>query len=160
MRLSDQDNHVPFDHTLERALAYADGMWRTLMTVRTGVVFVMGVVTGMGLLAAADRSAEPVQAQAAGTAESRIVLENDLVRVKDVTFPAGVTDTGMHTHDLAHVGIILTEGALRFTDPDGTVETVKFTPGTVGFREANATHMVASAGPGAMRVIEVEIKRP
>jgi quercetin dioxygenase-like cupin family protein len=130
------------------------------MTVRTGVVFVMGVAAGMGILAAADRVIEPAQAQTTGTAESRVVLENDLVRVKDVTFPAGVSDTGMHTHELAHVGIILTEGSLRFTNPDGTVETVDFTPGTVGFREADATHMVASGGPGAMRVIEVEIKRP
>jgi len=130
------------------------------MTLRTGVVFVMGVATGIGAIALADRMVEPAAAQAAVKFESRIVLENDLVRVKDVTFPAGVADTGMHTHDLAHVGIILTDGALRFTDPNGTVETVTFTPGTVGFREANATHMVASAGPGAMRVIEVEIKRP
>lgn len=130
------------------------------MTVRTGVVFVMGVATGIGAIALADRMAEPAAAQAEVKFESRIVLENDLVRVKDVTFPAGVADTGMHTHDLAHVGIILTEGALRFTDPNGTVETVTFTPGTVGFREADATHMVASAGPNAMRVIEVEIKRP
>lgn len=130
------------------------------MSLRTGVVFVMGVATGIGAIVLADRIAEPAAAQAAVKYESRIVLENDLVRVRDVTFPAGVSDTGMHTHDLAHVGIILTEGALRFTDPNGTVETVKFTPGTVGFREANATHMVASAGPGAMRVIEVEVKRP
>lgn len=132
------------------------------MNVETAVVFGLGVVTGMGALALVGVGGveSALAAQTAGQAESRIVLENDLVRVKDVTFPAGVADTGMHTHDLAHVGIILTEGSLRFTDPTGTVETVKFTPGTVGFREANATHMVASAGPGPMRVIEVEIKRP
>ena len=41
---------------------------------------------------------------------------NERVRVKDVTFPAGVLDTGMHTHDLAHVGVILTEGKLLFTE--------------------------------------------
>jgi quercetin dioxygenase-like cupin family protein len=137
------------------------GVRRVVMTVKTGVVFVLGVVTGVGAMMLAGSGVYPaLAAQAAGQAESRVVLENDLVRVKDVTFPAGVADTGMHTHDLAHVGIILTEGALRFTNPDGTVETVKFTPGTVGFREANATHMVASAGPGPMRVIEVELKRP
>jgi len=37
-------------------------------------------------------------------------------------------------------------------------ETVTFEPGSVGYREANATHQVASGGPGAMRVIEVELK--
>jgi len=130
------------------------------MTVKTWMVFGAGIMTGMAGLAVAGMVTEPAAAQGVVRFESKVVLENDLVRVKDVTFPAGVADTGMHTHDLAHVGIILTEGALRFTDPNGTVETVKFTPGTVGFREANATHMVASVGPGPMRVIEVEIKRP
>ena len=130
------------------------------MNLKTWAVFAVGIATGVAGVAVAGLVTEPAAAQGAVRFESKIVLENDLVRVKDVTFPAGIADTGMHTHDLAHVGIILTEGALRFTDPSGTVETVKFTPGTVGFREANATHMVASVGPGPMGVIEVEIKRP
>lgn len=130
------------------------------MTLKNLMVFGLGVATG-AVVMGANVFSTPAEAQ--GTVqryESRVVLENELVRVKDVTFPAGVTDTGMHTHDLAHVGIILSQGSLRFTDPKGAVEVVEFTPGTVGFREANATHMVASGGSGAMRVIEVEIKRP
>lgn len=132
------------------------------MTLKHWVMFGVGVATGAGALAALDVISGPAAAaqEPAQKYDSRIVLENDMVRVKDVTFPAGVTDTGMHTHDLAHVGVILTAGTLRFTDPDGTVETVKFDAGSVGFREANARHMVASGGPEAMRVIEVEIKRP
>jgi oxalate decarboxylase/phosphoglucose isomerase-like protein (cupin superfamily) len=88
----------------------------------------------------------------------KTVLENDRVRVRDVMFPPGVADTGMHTHDYAHVGVILTKGTLVFTDPDGKVEKVQFEPGTVGFREAKARHMVANGGPEPMRVIEVELK--
>jgi oxalate decarboxylase/phosphoglucose isomerase-like protein (cupin superfamily) len=88
-----------------------------------------------------------------------IALENDRVRVRDVTFPPGVLNTGMHTHEYAHVGVILTKGTLVFTDPTGKVDTVKFEPGSVGFREANATHMVANPGPDPMRVIEVELKQ-
>lgn len=131
------------------------------MTLRNWMMFGAGLATGLAAVAGASAVSARAEAQAvAQKYESRVVLENDLVRVKDVTFPAGVADTGMHTHDLAHVGIILTGGSLRFTDPNGTVEVVEFTPGTVGFRDANATHMVASAGPGTMRVIEVEIKRP
>ena len=89
---------------------------------------------------------------------SRIVLENERVRVKDVTFPPGVLDTGMHTHDLAHVGVILTKGSLIFTEPGGKSETVAFESGSVGFRGANATHQVANPGSTPMRVIEVELK--
>ena len=88
----------------------------------------------------------------------KLKFENDRVRVKDVTFPPGVLDTGMHTHDLAHVGVILTEGALLFTEPGGKSERVDFKAGSVGFRDANATHQVANPGTAPMRVIEVELK--
>jgi hypothetical protein len=88
----------------------------------------------------------------------KTVLENDRVRVRDVTFPPGVADTGMHTHEYPHVGVILTKGTLVFTDPNGKVEKVSFDVGSVGFREAKATHMVANGGSEPMRVIEVELK--
>lgn len=132
------------------------------MTLKNWGVLGLGMAMGVAGTVGAGRLVAPTAAQAADAQkyESRVVLENDMVRVKDVTFPAGIADTGMHTHDLAHVGVILTPGSLRFTDPDGKVEVVEFAAGSVGFREANARHMVASGGPGPMRVIEVEIKRP
>jgi beta-alanine degradation protein BauB len=89
---------------------------------------------------------------------SKVVLENERVRVKDVTFPPGVLETGMHTHELAHVGVILTRGALLFTEPGGKSERVEFEAGSVGFRGADATHQVANPGAEPMRVIEVELK--
>jgi len=88
----------------------------------------------------------------------KVVLENDRVRVRDVTFAPGVRDNGMHTHQYPHVGVVLTKGTLVFTDPTGKVESVPFEAGSVGFREANVTHMVANPGPDPMRVIEVELK--
>lgn len=139
------------------------------MTMRGAMIFAAGMAAGAGLMAAAMSGAPAVSAarvaavlpaaQANVKYDSRVVLENDMVRVKDVTFPVGVADTGMHTHDLAHVGVILTPGALTFTDPSGAKETVQFEAGAVGFREANATHMVANPGKTPMRVIEVEIKK-
>jgi quercetin dioxygenase-like cupin family protein len=89
---------------------------------------------------------------------SKVVLENARVRVKDVTFPPGVLDTGMHTHEFAHVGVILTPGSLVFTEPGKPTETVRFDVGSVGFREANVTHQAANPGTSPMRVIEVELK--
>ena len=132
--------------------------------MRAWTMFVGGVVVGAAMAFAAMTggpvlSAEAGAVQAGVKYDSKVVLENDMVRVKDVTFPVGVADTGMHTHDLAHVGVILTPGALTFVDPDGTKETVQFEAGTVGFREANARHMVANPGKTPMRVIEVEVKR-
>ena len=55
------------------------------------------------------------QKKAAAPAQntSKILLENDRVRVKEVVFHPGVK-AGMHTHDLAHVGVVI-EGGKLFT---------------------------------------------
>jgi quercetin dioxygenase-like cupin family protein len=139
-------------------------MSRSKLTFLAGIV--VGAVMATAITGVADSRVRASAAGAAaglvgqGTAKAavKVVLENDRVRVRDVTFPPGVLDTGMHTHELAHVGIILTDGTLRFTEPDGKKEDASFTSGTVGFRGANATHMVANPGKSVMRVIEVELK--
>ena len=89
---------------------------------------------------------------------SKVVLENERVRVREVTFAPGVPDTAMHTHQYAHVGVILTAGSLAFAEPGKPAETVRFDAGSVGFREANVTHQVTNPGTAPMRVIEVELK--
>jgi mannose-6-phosphate isomerase-like protein (cupin superfamily) len=137
------------------------------MVMRSGVTrFIWGVVAGAGLMALVDsgvgllaRDAAAAPAATSGAKyTSKVVLENARVRVKDVTFPPGVTDTGMHTHELAHVGVILTPGALVFMEPGKPAETVKFEVGSVGYREANVTHQATNPGATPMRVIEVELK--
>jgi len=119
-----------------------------------GGAVTVGAVNGTGRLFATVHGMEGADTKAS----YKVLLENDRVRVREAVFPGGIPNTGMHTHQYAHVGVILTRGALLFTNPDGATETVKFEPGSVGFREANATHAVGSAGAETMRVIEVEIK--
>jgi hypothetical protein len=99
-----------------------------------------------------------VAAPAPAHSTSKVVLENERVRVRDVTFPPGVRDTDMHTHQFAHVGVILTAVTLAFTEPGKPAVTVRFDVGSVGFREANVTHQVTNPGTTPMRVIEVELK--
>jgi quercetin dioxygenase-like cupin family protein len=123
--------------------------------------FGAGVLTGVLLTGGGGLAARTLLPQAAGAGQQptyTIALENDRVRVRDVTFPPGALDTPMHTHEYPHVGVILTKGTLIFTDPGGKQDRVNYEPGSVGFREAKATHRVANPGPGPMRVIEVEIK--
>lgn len=124
--------------------------------------FISGLIGGMvisgGLGAAGLLSGDEAVEQATAKYSNTVVLENDRVRVKDVTFPPGVLDTGMHTHDLPHVGVILTAGTLAFTEPGSRPEHVAFEAGGVGYREANVTHQVGNPGSAPMRVIEVEIK--
>jgi quercetin dioxygenase-like cupin family protein len=105
--------------------------------------FTAGLVLGSVLAAGAllsgplAASALGLAPQASGKSQStaKIVLDNARVRVRDVTFPPGVT--GMHTHDLPHVGVVIQGGTLTFKYPDGKSETMKLDAGGVGFREAN-----------------------
>lgn len=118
--------------------------------------FVAGTIVG-GTVIAIALGPRTLVAQAAKY-PIKIVLENDRVRVRDVTFPPGVADTGMHTHEYPHVGVILTAGSLTFSEAGKQTETTKFETGSVGFREAHVTHQVANPGRAPMRVIEVELK--
>ena len=110
-----------------------------------------------GPLAASGAQQPPAgRAAAPASSTSKVVLENSRVRVKDVTFPPGVT--GMHTHDLPHVGVVIQGGTLEFRYPDGKSETARLEAGGVGFRDANVTHEPVNPGKTPVRVIEVELK--
>jgi mannose-6-phosphate isomerase-like protein (cupin superfamily) len=106
-------------------------------------------------LTASTVSVSP-QARGASASSAKVVLENARVRVRDVTFPPGVT--GMHTHELPHVGIVIQGGTLVFRYPDGKSETMNLEVGGVGFREAHVTHEPVNPGSSPVRVIEVEVK--
>ena len=124
--------------------------------------FTAGLLTGAALAAAVlvDRpsamSTAYAQTKAAEKSTAKIVLENARVRVRDVTFPPGIT--GMHTHALPHVGVVIQGGTLQFKYPDGKSETMKLEVGGVGFRDANVTHEPVNPGSSPVRVIEVELK--
>jgi quercetin dioxygenase-like cupin family protein len=127
----------------------------------TGITagLILGLVLGTGALVSGPlMAAVGLSPQASGKSQStaRIVLDNARVRVRDVTFPPGVT--GMHTHELPHVGIVIQGGTLVFKYPDGQSETMKLDVGGVGFREANVTHEPVNTGSSPVRVIEVELK--
>jgi mannose-6-phosphate isomerase-like protein (cupin superfamily) len=127
-------------------------------------IFIAGIVAGAALTAALMAGApafasSPDAIQAApqkAEANVKVVLENDRVRVRDVSFPPGVT--GMHTHKLPHVGVVIDGGTLVFRYPDGKTETAKLDRGGAGFREANVTHEPTNPGKTPVRVIEVELK--
>lgn len=127
--------------------------------------FVAGLTLGAALATAAfvsgAVSASPApttagQAAAKNAGTVKIVLENERVRVRDVTFGPGVTP--MHTHELPHVGVVIQGGTLVFRSPDGKSETMKLEAGGAGFREANVSHEPTNPGTSPVRVIEVELK--
>lgn len=129
------------------------------------MTFCAGIVTGTSLACGVWLGAHAlpghVQAQAGTTGEkntSRIVLENAKVRVKEAVFYPGDKNPGMHTHDLAHVGVVIEGGTLVFRSPDGETETATLSAGGVGYRDANVTHEPINTGDSPVRVIEVELK--
>jgi quercetin dioxygenase-like cupin family protein len=124
------------------------------MNKRLTVGFCSGLIVGVSATVAAF-SWTGVAAAPKGT--SKVVLENNQVRVKDNTFVPG-EKPGMHTHEYAHVGVIIDGGTLRFNYPDGKVETVELKRGDIGYREANVTHEVVNMSKSPIRVIEVEVK--
>ncbi|MBK8316138.1 MAG: hypothetical protein IPL01_19865 [Acidobacteria bacterium] len=72
--------------------------------------FICGLITGALLcagLAAVWAATGPQKVQ---KSTSKIVLENDRVRVKEAVFAPGDTNAGMHTHDLPHVGVVIDGG--------------------------------------------------
>ena len=120
---------------------------------------VLGSVLATSALVSGRLSAKAAivpQANARSESTAKVVFENTRVRVRDVTFPPGVT--GMHTHALPHVGIVIQGGTLVFKYPDGKSETMKLEAGGAGFREANVTHEPVNTGSSPVRVIEVELK--
>ena len=118
--------------------------------------FAAGLVAGIALTLAATRA--PVVVSAAAGNTSRIVLENERVRVKEAIFQPDTPHPGMHTHDLPHVGVIIDGGKMIFRSPDGTTETMDMVRGGVGYRGANVTHEPVNVGKEPVRVIEVELK--
>ncbi|MCI0338433.1 MAG: cupin domain-containing protein [Acidobacteria bacterium] len=120
--------------------------------------FTGGIIIGALLTASLPMVWAGLGAQVGAKSTSKVVLENERVRVKEAIFAPGDTDAKMHTHEYPHVGVIIDGGTLRFTYPDGKTETLNLPRGGVGYREANVTHQAINPGREPVRVIEVEIK--
>jgi mannose-6-phosphate isomerase-like protein (cupin superfamily) len=120
--------------------------------------FIGGIITGVLLTASLPVVWAGLGAQGRQKSTSKVVLENERVRVKEAIFAPGDTDAKMHTHEYPHVGVVIDGGTLRFNYPDGKTETMNLERGGAGYREANVTHQAINPGRAPVRVIEVEIK--
>jgi quercetin dioxygenase-like cupin family protein len=122
--------------------------------------YVAGLVTGVAVTGAVMVAASTPFTTSAQDAMPKpgvkVLLENEQVRVREVTFTPGSGDT--HTHQWAHVGVILTKGQLAFADAGKPEEVFDFEAGSAGFREAKVTHLARNPGKTTMKVIEVEVK--
>lgn len=122
------------------------------------LTFAGGVVIGALLTAGLSVAWAGRARQGRAKSTSKIVLENERVRVKEAIFAPGDTAAQMHTHEYPHVGVVIDGGTLRFNYPDGKTEAMNLERGGAGYREANVTHQAINPGREAVRVLEVEIK--
>lgn len=126
------------------------------MTSRNGIaLFAAGLLLGAaGAAAMTDLHRD----SKAASSSSRVVLENDRVRVKEAIFVPEDRSPGMHTHEYPHVGVVIDGGTLLFRYPDGRTERAELPRGGVGYRAAGVTHEPTNPGKTPIRVIEVELK--
>ncbi len=85
----------------------------------------------------------------------RSLLENDRVRVLEMTLPAGQADE-MHSHPCETVYFV-SGGKVRLYLPDGVTAEAEFPDGGVMWHEP-WTHRVENIGPSDIRAIIVESK--
>ena len=86
----------------------------------------------------------------------KVLLENDDVKVLEVTFEPGQSDN-MHKHYPATV-YILQGGKAQVTLPDGTVNEIEPPTGFIGHNTETARHQVQNIGDNTIKIILVERK--
>ena len=87
----------------------------------------------------------------------KVLLENEEVKVTEVTFKPGQGDE-MHQHGVMSIYGI-TGGKLQNTSPDGTVREMEVADGFVGHRNTVTTHQMKNIGDTTVKVILVEHKK-
>lgn len=102
---------------------------------------------------AASNATEPVPVEQ--EAHHHVVLENQYVRVLDVTIPPGET-TLLHTHAHDNLAIRLSGGLVETQEMGKGWQSATLIPGTLTFRNS-LTHRVKNVGNEAYRVIDLEI---
>lgn len=88
---------------------------------------------------------------------ARVVLDNDKVRVIELTMPPG-SSTGMHSHDDSVV-VFLTGGMAAQTLADGTTRQLEQKPGSVLWSDP-VTHDTRNRGKATVRTLVIELKPP
>ena len=84
-------------------------------------------------------------------------LENDRVRVARRTLAAGES-TGVHTHAVKGLGVIVTAGRLEVTDRAGATQAVDVKAGAAQWIDAGTVHALKNVGADPLEIVDVEIK--
>lgn len=99
-------------------------------------------------------------APTAGAAEParRLLIDNDTLRVAEVTFEPGDAEA-RHTHATALVVFFVTPGRLENVRADGSVEQTGGSVGDVSYLPAGTTHLARNASQERVVVRVVALKK-
>jgi len=93
-----------------------------------------------------------------GPIGSRVIFENDLVRVWELSVEPGES-SGLHRHDLPYVIVPLTGGTIEIESVDGRTYRPTETIGEAIWRDPGEIHDLHNRGGTMYRNVLVEIKR-
>jgi beta-alanine degradation protein BauB len=93
-----------------------------------------------------------------GPVGSRVVFENEQVRVWEIELAPGET-LPMHFHDLDYVVVSITPGPTTVEWEDGRRETNDHAPGDILWRTAPHAHALTNTGPQTYRNRMIELKK-
>lgn len=103
----------------------------------------------------ASLTAQQIVDPAAGVT-SKIVLENEAVRMVEVSYqPGGSSEE--HTHDFPRAVYVIAGGTVELVDQDGNARQLTVRAGDALWRPAE-THTVKNVGPTRVTLVETEIK--
>jgi quercetin dioxygenase-like cupin family protein len=94
-----------------------------------------------------------------GPVGSRILFENDLVRVWEIALEAG-EHLPVHYHALPYLVVTIEAAPVRVVEHDGRVDDPTDAPGDVTFREAGQIHELQNISPRRYVNRLIEIKQP
>jgi quercetin dioxygenase-like cupin family protein len=114
-------------------------------------------IIGISFIAAAFLSSTIFAEDAviADPAHYTVEFENDKVRIIRIKYGPGEKSV-MHTH-AQNVSIMLTDGTVRMTSPDGTSQDVPAEAGSATWSDAEE-HLPENVGDGPLEVVLIEVK--
>jgi len=86
-----------------------------------------------------------------------VVLENDRVRIDRQTLEPGQS-TGLHTHTLMSLGIVVAPARVEYSEPGGKTETADLAVGQFNWHSGTRTHSLKNVGKTRFEAIEIEWK--
>jgi quercetin dioxygenase-like cupin family protein len=94
-----------------------------------------------------------------GPVGSRILFENDFVRVWEIALEPG-ENLPQHYHALPYLVVTIEAAAVRVVEDDGQAYEPKDAPGDITFREAGQIHELQNISPSRYVNRLIEIKQP